>query len=209
MSLDRPRREYHGRTLLESSAPATPLPLFRRWLVTAFRSGHVEPNAMTLATADARGRPRARMVLLKDATPLGLTFFSNRTSAKGRELAARAEAALVFWWPEHSRQVRVEGRVERLGERESDAYFATRPREAQLGTWASPQSRRLASRDELVERFARASARFAGRDVPRPPHWGGYRLVPRAYEFWQGRRSRLHDRLRYTLRGGRWRRERL
>ena len=164
MSLTRQRREYGGSTLLESRAPARPLPLLRRWLARASRAGVLEPNAMTLATVDARGRPRARMVLLKLADERGFTFYTNQRSAKARELAARPHAALVLWWRELHRQVRIEGRVRR---------------------------------------------RFEGADVPRPPHWGGYRLVPRAIEFWQGRPDRMHDRLRYTRAGGRWRRARL
>jgi pyridoxamine 5'-phosphate oxidase len=203
------RREYRGRSLLESRAPAEPLALFRRWLADALASRHLEPTAMTLATVDSRGRPRARMVLLKEAGPHGFTFYTNHASAKGRELARRPDAALVLWWPESSRQVRVEGRVAPVDAREADAYFALRPRDAQLGAWASPQSRAVASREALDARLARVTARFAARPVPRPPHWGGFRLAPRRIEFWQGRPSRMHDRLLYSHRAGGWRRERL
>lgn len=209
MPLKRVRLDYTGRSLLESRAPAEPLTLFRRWLAAALKSGMREPNAMTLATVDARGRPRARLVLLKEAGPRGFTFYTNLTSAKGRELARQPEAGLVMWWPEASRQVRIEGRVSRVSAREADAYFAQRPRGAQLGAWASPQSRTLGSRGELAARMARVTARFAGGPVPRPPHWGGYRLAARVIEFWQGRPDRLHDRLCYTRSAGRWRRERL
>ena len=209
MTLARMRRDYPRRSLLESRSPADPLGLFRSWLAAALRSDNPEPNATTLATVDARGRPRARMVLLKGTGPQGFTFYTNLTSAKSLELARHPEAALVLWWPELSRQVRVEGRVVPVGAREADEYFALRPRDAQLGAWASPQSRVLASRGVLAARFARMRARFVGRTVPRPPHWSGFRLRPRVIEFWQGRPHRLHDRLRYTLRGGRWRRERL
>src|SRR5262245_46120537 len=160
MSLARVRREYRGPALLESRAPSAPLPLLRRWLAAAVRFGFVEPNAMTLATVDAGGRPRARMVLLKRADASGLTFFTNRESAKGRELAAHPHAALVLWWPELHRQVRIEGRVTRLSGRESDAYFATRPRGAQIGAWASPQSRVLSSRQALEARAHAARDRF-------------------------------------------------
>src|SRR5262245_55928360 len=149
MSLARVRREYRGPMLLESRVPSAPLPLLRRWLGDALRHGFLEPNAMTLATVDSRGRPRARMVLLKQADARGLTFYTNLRSAKARELAGRPRAALVLWWPELHRQVRVEGRVARVSATESNAYFATRPRGAQLGAWASPQSRVLPSRAAL------------------------------------------------------------
>jgi len=209
MPLARVRHEYRGQVLLESRSPAEPLPLLSRWLAQAMRAGLLEPNAMTLATVDARGRPRARMVLLKRVDEHGFTFYTNRRSAKARELGRRPEAALVLWWPELHRQVRVEGRVRALTEREADAYFATRPRGAQLGAWASPQSRVVPSRAALDRSLERASARFAGRIVERPPHWGGYRLDPRVIEFWQGRPDRMHDRLRYARRGARWTRVRL
>ena len=209
MPLARVRREYVQRSLLEGRSPADPLPLFRRWLAAALRSDNAEPNAMTLATVDSRGRPRARMVLLKEAGPRGFTFYTNMTSAKGRELARHAEAALVLWWPEFSRQVRIEGRVAPVSAREADEYYALRPRDAQRGAWASPQSRVISTRSVLETNYTRVEARFRGRAVPRPPHWSGFRLRPRAIEFWQGRPGRLHDRLRYTLRAGRWRRERL
>jgi len=209
MTLARVRREYRGQALLERRAPSSPLPLLQRWLRDALRRDFVEPNAMTLATVDALGRPRARMVLLKRADERGLTFYSNLRSAKARELAARPHAALVLWWPELHRQVRVEGRVSLVSAAESDAYFATRPRGAQLGAWASPQSRVVPSRAVLERNLSAARARFEGHDVPRPAHWGGFRLVPRTIEFWQGRPDRMHDRLRYTRSGGRWRRARL
>ena len=209
MTLARVRREYGGQALLESRAPAAPLPFLRRWLRDALRHGFVEPYAMTLATVDSLGRPRARMVLLKRADEHGFTFYSNLRSAKARELETCPHAALVLWWPELHRQVRVEGRVSRVSAAESDAYFATRPRGAQLGAWASPQSRVVSSRAALERNLAAARTRFEGSEVTRPPHWGGFRLTPRAVEFWQGRPDRMHDRLRYTRTAGRWRRVRL
>ncbi len=156
-----------------------------------------DPTAMTLATVSAEGRPSARVVLLKDADARGFTFYTNRESRKGQELAATPFASLVIHWPSHAEQVRIEGRVERVADEESDAYFATRPRGSQIGAWASQQSRALGSREALVEAVAVIEARFPTK-VPRPPFWGGYRVVPSQIEFWQGREDRLHDRVVYT-----------
>jgi pyridoxamine 5'-phosphate oxidase len=167
------------------------------------------PEAMTLATVDAEGHPDARMVLLKGAGPESFRFFTNYESAKADQLAASSHAALVVYWRELDRQVRARGEVSRLAESESDAYFATRPRDSQLSAWASPQSKPVDSRAQLEALVAEHEARFAGGDVPRPPHWGGYELRPRAIEFWQGQHGRLHDRFRYSRGGGGWRIERL
>ena len=207
--MDELRRDYAGAGLGEADLDADPVVQFGRWFQAAAAAGLDEPNAMTLATATPDGRPSARMVLLKGVDADGFVFYSNYGSRKGQELAANPLAALVFWWAPLARQVRVEGPVERCAPEESAAYFATRPRGAQLGAWASPQSRVLADRAALERRVAELAARFAGA-VPPPPDWGGYRLRPQVVEFWQGRPDRLHDRLRYRRRPeGGWAVERL
>ncbi len=186
-----------------------PVAQFDRWLRDADEAGIPLPNAMALATADAEGRPSARHVLLRGLDARGFTFFTNYESRKGRQLAENPHAALVFLWKQLDRQVNVTGIAERLPPAESDAYFATRPHEAQLGAWASAQSTVLADRGVLDERLAEAGRRFAGADVTRPPHWGGFVVRPDTVEFWQGRRSRLHDRFRYARTDDAWRIERL
>jgi pyridoxamine 5'-phosphate oxidase len=171
-----------------------PMELFQEWYDTAEDSGLFMPEAMTLATCTAEGRPSARMVLLKGSDERGFTFFTNYGSRKAGELDANPHAALVFHWAVLERQVRVEGRVSRVSEEESFEYYRTRPRGSRIGAWASKQSRALPTRQTLEERVREAEARFEGDDIPLPPHWGGYRLVPEVIEFWQGRASRLHDR---------------
>lgn len=203
------RREYADEPLDRHHVHPDPFVQFRRWFDEARRVVEGEVNAMVLATVGADGAPSARVVLLKDLDPRGFVFYTNRLSRKGAELDAQGRAALCFFWHELARQVRVEGEVERVDDAASDAYFAVRPRGNQVGAWASPQSEAVPSREDLDARFAEFDARFAGREVPRPPHWGGYRVLPRRVEFWQGRAGRLHDRLCYVREGDLWRVDRL
>ncbi len=204
------RQSYQRDDLAEKDVLDDPIAQFQRWFDEALASDTHEPNAMTLATVGGDGQPSARIVLLKGIEPGGFVFYTNYDSRKGRELDAQGRAALVFWWPPLERQVRVEGRAERVDAAESDAYFASRPHGSRLGALASPQSQPIPDRDALEQRLHDLEARFpAGTSVPRPDSWGGYRVVPSAIEFWQGRPNRLHDRLRYTRHGDAWQRERL
>jgi pyridoxamine 5'-phosphate oxidase len=202
------RKSYERAELDESASAPAPLDQFSLWLKQALDGQLPEPNAMTLATVGADGRPSTRVVLIKGFDARGICWYTNYKSRKGRELAASPFAALQFHWVELERVVRIEGRVEKVSGEESDAYYKSRPLDSRIGAWASPQSEVIASRAVLVGNAAKFGAKFL-LNPPRPPHWGGYRLVPDTWEFWQGRKSRLHDRLRYRLDGSTWLRERL
>jgi pyridoxamine 5'-phosphate oxidase len=202
------RKSYERDELDETASAADPLQQFRIWFEQALNAQLPEPNAMTLATVGADGRPSTRIVLVKGFDERGLVWYTNYQSRKGRELDGHPLAALQFHWVELERVVRIEGRVAKVEAEESDKYYASRPLDSRLGAWASPQSEVIASRASLVTAAARAAVQY-GLNPPRPPHWGGYRLVPDRWEFWQGRQSRLHDRLRYRLEGQDWVRERL
>jgi pyridoxamine 5'-phosphate oxidase len=205
------RRDYTRDGLREDLSPLEPFALFRSWFSDAVKTEQppVEANAMTLATVDAEKRPHCRVLLLKGLDERGFTFFSNYQSAKAEHLQDNPFAAMTFFWPALERQVRVEGRVERVSEAESNAYFQMRPLGSRLGAWASPQSQVIHDRIELEGLLAQVERRFSDQAPECPPHWGGYRLLPERIEFWQGRANRLHDRLDYRLKGDAWLRQRL
>ena len=207
--LHKMRREYDSGALQEQEMAADPMEMFARWLEEAIAAGIDEPNAMTLATATPEGKPSARVVLLKEMTRNGFTFFTNYRSRKGEELRLNPYAALVFDWHEMARQVRIEGAVEKLPPDESDAYYLSRPENARIGAWTSPQSRVMADRGERDALQREVEQRFAQEPLPRPEHWGGYLVRPERIEFWQGRPNRMHDRLVYEKNEEEWSLQRL
>ncbi|CAN5575880.1 pyridoxamine 5'-phosphate oxidase [soil metagenome] len=203
------RKEYTRSGLSESDALPDPINQFRHWFDEALAANLHEPNAMTLATATPDGRPSARIVLLKGYDGRGFVFYTNYEGRKARDLEANPNCALVFYWGELERQVRIEGRGVQVSDKESDAYFASRPRGSRLGAWVSEQSRPVEDRSKLEERLKELEEEYEGREIPRPPFWGGYRVEPEGVEFWQGRENRLHDRLLYTRCAEEWVIERL
>lgn len=209
MSISDIRKEYMRESLSEGDVELNPYLQFGRWWREALGAEIEEVNAMTLATASADGKPSARIVLLKGYDEHGFVFFTNYTSRKGQDMAENDQVTLLFFWKELERQVRIEGRVEKLGAEENDAYFHSRPEGSRIGAWASPQSQVIPDRSFLDEQVRLYSEQFNKASIPRPSHWGGYRVKPLLLEFWQGRPSRLHDRIRYSLEGGSWRIERL
>jgi pyridoxamine 5'-phosphate oxidase len=198
------RKQYESEPLLESTIDPDPFKQLQAWIDAAIAHKIEVPNAMALATVDADHQPSVRMVLLKDLTPHGLTFFTHYESRKGRDLRVYPRASLLFYWAPQHRQVRVEGLVKTIPANESDAYFATRPRDSNLSAMASPQSRPIASRDELLGRIEALRQTWEGKTLERPEHWGGFRLAPESFEFFQGRADRVHDRLRYQRKGTSW-----
>lgn len=203
------RLNYTRQSLLEANIHPDPIQQFQTWFNQAVEANLLEPNAMTLATASPNGTPSARIVLLKGVDQRGFVFYTNYNSQKGQELAANPQAALVFLWGELERQVRVAGAVEKIADQETEAYFNSRPHSSQLGAWASDQSCVIPNREGLEQRLTDLTEQYQDQAVPRPLHWGGFRVIPQAIEFWQGRPSRLHDRLRYRLEADHWIVERL
>ncbi len=203
------RQEYRSASLSEKEIENDPFQQFKKWFNEALEAQIFEPNVMTLATVDKSAKPHARIVLLKGFDNKGFTFFTNYNSHKGKQLAENPYGALVFFWAELERQVRIEGKIEKVDPSESDQYFQSRPRMSQIGASASPQSQVIESRNQLEQEFEQLNKKLEGQEIPRPLHWGGFQLIPTLIEFWQGRPSRLHDRIQFTLHEGKWIAERL
>ena len=203
------RKRYTKGGLEDDELPGEPMFLFKKWLEEAVKAEVTEPNAMALATVSPAGNPNVRMVLLKGVEDNSITFYTNYGSRKGEDLSVNPAASCTFWWAELERQVRISGTVEKVLQSTSENYFASRPRESQIGAWASDQSKPVANRKELEEKFSEAEARFQGKDIPKPEDWGGFEIKIHEIEFWQGRPGRMHDRILYTRFSGKWNRQRL
>ncbi len=203
------RRDYSAKSLSKNEVDKNPLTQFEKWFDEAVHGEIDEVNAMTLSTANEKGRPSARIVLLKGVENNGFVFFTNYNSEKGMHLKSNPQGALTFFWKELERQVRIEGKVEKISQEDSTTYFKSRPYKSRIGAWVSDQSKPLISRVELMKKFTVQAAKFVGQEVPKPDFWGGYILIPDRIEFWQGRPSRLHDRINYRLENGDWQIERL
>jgi pyridoxamine 5'-phosphate oxidase len=203
-SLNNIRREYKLNKLCEDSVQRNPFNQFEKWFDLVLKKGFVEPNAMILATSDNKARPSVRVVLLRGMSNNGITFFTNYESRKGQELLQNSSAALLFYWRELERQVKIEGKVKKISRAESQKYFDTRPVESRIAAWASEQSKKISGREYLEKRFKEFEHKFIGKKIPVPPDWGGFRLVPDYFEFWQGRESRLHDRICYKKVKKKW-----
>ncbi|MAC46499.1 pyridoxamine 5'-phosphate oxidase [Oceanospirillum beijerinckii] len=203
------RRVFDQQALHESELAKNPFDQFHNWFEEAVANEPFDPNAMTLSTISPENRPASRIVLLKGIDSRGFIFYTNYQSEKGMQLAGNPHASVVFWWGEKQRQVRIDGVVERISPQQSDDYYVSRPRDSQLGAWVSKQSTAIPNREWLSNRCDELTAQYEGKDIPRPPHWGGYRIVPDLFEFWQGQPSRLHDRFRYTIEANGWNIQRL
>ena len=203
-SLNNLRREYKLNKLSEETVHKSPFSQFENWFNQVMKMGTVEPNAMILATADKKGKPSVRVVLIKGISNKGITFFTNYGSRKGQDLLQNLSASLLFFWAELERQVRIEGKIKKIMRAESQKYFDTRPVESRIAAWASEQSKKISGREYLEKRFKDFEKKFTGKKIPVPPNWGGFRLVPDYFEFWQGRENRLHDRICYEKQKGRW-----
>ncbi len=203
------RRKYSTTGLVEKDAPRNPLVLFDRWFKEALQANILDVNAMTLATVSPQGKPKVRAILLKGFDSRGFVFYTNYESDKARDLVKHSQVSMLFFWPLLKRQVRVDGRAQKVPAKESDQYFKIRPRDSQIGVWASRQSRVIPGREILEKSMRLLERKFRNKPVPRPPHWGGYRVIPETFEFWKGRPHRLHDRIRYNLLKGKWKIDRL
>ncbi|NUM50811.1 MAG: pyridoxamine 5'-phosphate oxidase [Flavobacteriales bacterium] len=198
------RRDFMQRELNESSVEKMPIKQFAQWMAEAVDAQILDPHAMVIATANSNGKPSVRTVYIRDFNESGIIFYTNFNSRKGKELAENVDCSVLFLWEEVERQIRIEGKAEKVAEEISDAYFASRPRESQIGAWASQQSEKIKSREELEKKQKEYSQQFEGKEVPRPPHWGGYIIKPEYFEFWQGRPNRLHDRIVYEKKHSLW-----